>query len=1072
MPPLPSLRRFAAGALAAVLPFAGAPARGETLAWRVPEKEWGAWHDPANWALGTPDGAPAGRVPGAGDRLFGEQTFRFDLGGRTGTVGDWSIGSWNARDLFLANGTLEVAGRWPIHGGLIEIGGGATLRFLPGSFFMPGASDARGRTVRILPGGTLDATGADVTLFNAAFEIAPGAVAKLGARTWAHAFRVRVPVANRGRLELPRGFVFEGGSEGGVAFTLAEGSETAIGGDLAGRAGGSAVGVLVEGGRIAIGGDSSWTGASVFVQTNATVEIDVAKGRLADLSSVVWGPGTTLRKTGGGVLGLGASRPARILAAEKGTVVSASGPGFAKLVRRAELRKIEFTVEGDAANRCWFVSWPERFTNLVESVTYTFPHPDAGRGDGLWSVTTALPFFHRRYPPSKDRRPFRVKAEVRARDGFSFATNLVVRFNPNPIGKPFPNEQVAIGMVSYGPGRERHEMVTNDLANLYVRWSAAPQLLPENANNEAMPDFLEQAERLGIRAMTIYQGALSAEDRDRIKQAWGPRYLGNNVGERTGFLYGAPREMKGPMDADLDTAREWFVCRFMHPMQRGLARGAPGQDPFFFTTSGAAFSGYELEGGADYVCNELYAVGCADVVYAQSEARGAARRWGPEWWCGWLAHEWQTFGIPYESDLKYASLEAGMKALWILGTSLMCLESGSSGTQANPHTAGVPEDRRQRGYTYDEDAPRRYRETVRKVHLWQKEHPRAKGTPDTSIALVLGCNDGYIGRPTTPWAQHSNRVEHAEDFCEGLGRKVNVWDGSLPEENWGLARAAVFSACGTPGVSGTPCGQVDVVQVDDQSRLSDLARYRLLVFGGWNTMKRPAARVLRRWMERGGTLVMCAPQLLARNDRNFTDYAVSDLAPVFPGLRFTGFSEADGFFDNGPGSPKGLPVYGHPAAGGRPRKEGVWLGGRCRLVDVADAAGAGDPPLETVVSVAGRPLVVRRRVGRGWFYLMLSRDFPAATQHAGRLWTALVRALADEVPQRVTLVPTDPDPAKDGRRFLFYAAYPDTAYVMNLDCAEPRAATVRLPGGRTESFTLAPLEIRAFPLPPPRKGGP
>ena len=43
---------------------------------------------------------------------------------------------------------------------------------------------------------------------------------------------------------------------------------------------------------------------------------------------------------------------------------------------------------------------------------------------------------------------------------------------------------------------------------------------------------------------------------------------------------------------------------------------------------------------------------------------------------------------------------------------------------------------------------------------------------------------------------------------------------------------------------------------------------------------------------------------------------------------------------------------------------------------------------------------------------------------------------------------------------------------MNLDCAEPRAATVRLPGGRTESFTLGPLEIRAFPLPPPRKGGP
>ena len=1045
------------------------PAAAETLAWRVPDREWGAWHDPANWALEAPDGEPAGRVPGAEDRLFGEQTFRFDLGGRTGTVGFWSIGSWIPRDLFLTNGTLEVAGRWPIHGGLIEIGGGATLRFLPGALFMPGASDARGRTVRILPGGTLDATGADVTLFNGSFEIAPGAVARLGARRFVHAFRVKFPVANRGRLELPRGFVLEGGGQGGVALSLAEGSETAIGGDLAGSPAGSAVEMLVEGGRIAIGGDSSWTGASVFVQTNATVAIDVAKGRLADLSSVVWGPGSTLRKTGGGVLGLGASRPARILAAEKGTVVSASGPGFAKLARRAELRKIEFAVEGDAANRCWFVSWPERFTNLVESVTYTFPQPDAGREDGLWSVTTKLPYFHRRYPPSKDRRPFLVNAKVLARDGFSFSTNLVVRFNPNPIGKPFPNEQVAIGMVSYGPGRERHEMVTNDLANLYVRWGAAPQLLPENANNEAMPDFLERAERLGIRAMTIYQGALSAEDRDRIKQAWGPRYLGNNVGERTGFLYGISREMKGPMDLDLDSAREWFVCRFMHGMQRGLSRGAPGQDPFFFTTSGAAFSGYELEGGADYVCNELYAVGCANIVYAQSEARGAARRWGPEWWCGWLAHEWQTFGIPYESDLKYASLEAGMKALWILGTSLMCLESGSSGTQANPYTAGVPEDRRQKGYGYDEEAPRRYRETVRKVHLWQKEHPRARGTPDTSIALALGCNDGYIGTGATPWAQHSNRVDHAEDVFDDFqtGAKINVWAASHPEANWNATRAGAFGDCGTIGLSGTPYGQVDVTQVDDQSRLSDLARYRLLVFGGWNTMKRPAARVLRRWMERGGTLVMCVPQLLARNDRNFIDYRLSDLAPLFPGLRFTGFSSADGFHDNGPACPAGFPTFGWPAAEGRPRKEGAWLSGAYRLVDVEDEAPAGSPPLETVVSVAGRPLVVRRRVGRGWFYLMLTRDFPGATPYGSRIWMTLVRSLADEVPQRVTLAPTDPDPAKDERRFLFYAAYPDTAYVMNLDCGKPHAAVVNLPGGRTESISLEPLEIRIFPLPAP-----
>jgi len=1060
--PVKSIRAVVVCALISAL-----HATGDTLAWRLPEAEWGAWHDPANWALETPDGKPAERLPTREDRFFSEQAFRFDLGGKKAEIGGWSIGSWTYRNLWLTNGVLEVKGPWPIHGGLIELCQGATLRFLPGAFFMPGASDARGRRVVVRDGATLDVTGADINLFNGSFEIDKGGAFLGGARSWRQSFRVVFPIVNRGRMELPRGLAYEGGNQGGVAITLAEGSRTAIGGDLTpGACKGVAVKLFVESCQIDVTDDSLWAATESLVQTNATVELNVADGKMADLADIVWGPGTTLRKTGGGWLVLGASRPAKLEAADPAKVITRDAPRYASLQRAAQLRKLEFTVEGDSANRCYFISYPERFTGLVDRVTYTFPHPDAGRKDGLWSVTTRLPYFHRRYPPSTDRAPFTVNAKAETADGLVFSTNLVVRFNPKPIGKPAPNEQVFIGMVSYGPGRERYEMITNDLANLYVRWDAAPQLLPENANTDIMPDWMEQAKKRGIRSMTIY-GRTPREMRDRIKAEWGDRYLGNNVGERTGFLYGSPKEMRGPQNVDLDSAREWFISQFMHGMQRKMVRGAPGEDPFFITTSGAAFSGYELAGGADYVCNELYAVGCANIVYAQSEARGAARRWGPEWWCGWLAHEWQTFGIPYEADAKYASLEAGMKALWILGTSLMCLESGSSGTQANAYTWGVPDDRRKRGYTYDEDAPRRYRETIRKVHLWQKEHPRAKGTPDTSIALALGCNDGYIGRGVTPWAQHENRRAHTNDTYTLLKPdvKVNVWDSSHPEDNWSCTRAAVFPGCNTAGVSGTPHGQTDVIQIDDESRLSDLARYRLIAFGGWNSMKLPAAVVLRRWIANGGTLVMCAPQLSTRVDRNFVDYALSDLLPVFPDLRFTGFSEAEGFLDNGPGCPTNyFPRYGWPAAEGRPAQKGTWSSGKVRLIDVADTASAGAAPLETVVAIAGRPLVVRRRIGKGCFYLMLSRDFPSATPHTGRVWTALLNALADEVPQRVTLRPTDPDPDKDERRFITFAAYPDTAYVMNLDWEKPHAAIVNLPGGKTESLTLAPLEIRIFDL--------
>ena len=1049
----------------------------DTFFWTVPEAEWGAWHDPANWRIGNAEGEPAGRIPGPADRFFSEQTFRFDLGGRKAEIGGWSIGSWTQRHLYLRNGDLDVSGPWPIHGGLIEIGDGATLRFVPGAFFMPGASDAATRRVRILEHGTLDLTGADVSLFNASISIDAGGVAKFGARSWKSSWRAMNPIENHGNLSLPRGLAFNDGNQGGAAITLHPGSLTFIGGDLAGSGKGAEVDIRIEGGRIDITGDSAWHVAHGFVQTNATVEIDVPEGVIADLSALEWGPGTTLAKSGAGLLALGASRPAVVRTAESGGVVSPSDPAFARAAKLAELRKMEFTIEGDSANRTYFIFFPDRCTNFVKSVTYTFPQPETGDKSGLASVTTHLPYFHRRYPKGAPHTPFTVNAKVESVDGQTFSTNLVVNWNANPIGKPFPNEDVAIGMVSYGPGRERHEMVTNDLANLYVRWNAPAQLLPENANNEITPDWMEQAEKLNIRSMTIYAGT-PAEMRDRIKAAWGPRYLGNNVGERTGFLYGSPKEMRGPQDVDLASAREWFLCRFMHGMQRNMVRGAPGQDPFFFSTSGASFAGYEMQGGVDYVCNELYAVGCNNIIYAQSEARGASRRWGPEWWCGWLAHEWQTFGIPYDTDKKYASLEAGMKGLWVLGTSLMCLESGSTGTQAHQYTWGVPEDRRKTGYSYDEDPPRRYRETIRKVHLWQKEHPRTAGTPDTSIALALGHLDSYIGYGVPPWAQHLNRFAHTNDTFDiwKPGQKINVWASSHPEENWNSTRAAVFSSCNTPNVSGTPHGQVDIIQLDDETLPSDLARYRLIAMGGWNTTTPLATRAALRWVADGGTLVMCAPQLLTRTDRRFLDYELGDLASAFPGIRFTGFTEIDAFLDNGPGCPENYRIrYGWPAAEGRPAKRGAWCGGKLRLVEFEETAVNDSRlgPVETVLLIGDKPLVIRRRIGQGWFYLMLTRDFPSVAPNvSGRVWTTLIEALADAVPQRVTLEPSDPEPSKDERRFFIFAAYPDKAYLLNLDWEKEHTVTVRFGGTgglpatepRTETVTLTPLEIREWPL--------
>ena len=94
---------------------------------------------------------------------------------------------------------------------------------------------------------------------------------------------------------------------------------------------------------------------------------------------------------------------------------------------------------------------------------------------------------------------------------------------------------------------------------------------------------------------------------------------------------------------------------------------------------------YELAGGIDYICNELWAIGAQNRAH-NAEARGAARRWKPDYWCGWNAHEWQTCAIPYHTEQKFDSCYVGFLQEYIFGTSLIVLESGAQGTQAWKYT--------------------------------------------------------------------------------------------------------------------------------------------------------------------------------------------------------------------------------------------------------------------------------------------------------------------------------------------------------------------------------------------------
>ena len=158
---------------------------------------------------------------------------------------------------------------------------------------------------------------------------------------------------------------------------------------------------------------------------------------------------------------------------------------------------------------------------------------------------------------------------------------------------------------------------------------------------------------------------------------------------------------------------------------------------------------------------------------------------------------------------------------------------------------------------------------TKKFYDWVKAHPRDTGTPETKIAMALGNLDAYLGMNGgfSIWAQHANAATNAPLWKYGAPEHTQC---ALEDLFFPLAPKAV-EPFANRWLAGTPFGQVDVVNVDDDIALADLRRYDLLVFGGWNTMTPQAKDVLERYVRQGGTLVMSRPELTTRIDRDYVN---------------------------------------------------------------------------------------------------------------------------------------------------------------------------------------------------------
>lgn len=770
-----------------------------------------------------------------------------DMKGKSREVKKWHQNRWNGQPLTVKNGTLTFTEAVAVHGGKIDVEKGATLKFGRGSFLGTGLGDAGTRTFNIAPGANLIMDSIRWDMDHTRVVIPAGAkwMADVSRLSLAGGMKDNLWDIS-GEATLVRGINVAEGSWGHkLTVKLNDGGTLNIGGPISTNgAKKCGIDVVLGSGKVNLFWDAKIDPGLVRVAPGAKVVVNVGKGVKFDRSSVQIPINSSLK-----------------------VVSNAKDP-------EGLPARYVFDVKYDRTGRSYWIS-ADNFKQYVDELVFRYPNPDSESEIKYEKARTKETLFRKRFPNDKSKR-YTVTAGVRDIYGNLYKTNIVVK-RPWPIVRqPAENNNVLVGVTGYGTSTNlAYDIFTQDLCNLFVGWSGAMMTHPENWPAEHREEWKKLVRERKMWSMSIYGGD-KEEIQRKLQSVYGNRYLGNNIGEYASFVY-QWREVCGiPMNLDLQGAKNAFVNRYCGDAGFGWM----SKFPFMFSTCGAALSCYELAGGIDFICNEQWAIGAMNIGHTTGEARGAARKWGPEYWCAWNAHEWQTCAIPYRTAQKYDSCLVGFLQEYIAGTSLIVLESGTQGKQAWEHTSDVPgqpkAERAKEGY--DGYVAKHYREVVKKFWDFVKANPRDKGTPETKIAMALGNLDSYMGIDGgyAVWSQHINVDTN------------KLWRYGAPEHTQALLKRLFYPIpkdavhpFPNSWIGGTPYGQVDVMSVDDESTIADLRRYNLLVFGGWNTMTRLQKDVLERYVREGGTLVMSRPQMTMRLDRDYKNYTKTDLMPLF-----------------------------------------------------------------------------------------------------------------------------------------------------------------------------------------------
>ena len=659
-------------------------------------------------------------------------------------------------------------------------------------------------------------------------------------------------------------------------------------------------------------------------------------------------------------------------------------------------------------------------------------------------VETSQGKLKRRFPEFADgRKEFDVLLDAYV-DGQPEPTRVTVHVkgNSTPLPVPLAPGERLVGLCFYKGDKcveYVDELIDQKLGNLAVFWPGAPA---SNQSGVTERDVVAKLADNGVYSMTIYKRDSRQQVEELTSAAKNRYFLNNNIGEFASFLYQDARSAQAchynMSLADVMLCRDALVETYVG----WGAKLYHSTYDYVFSTSGSSLANYELEGGVDFMCSELYAIGAQNLAWASAEMRGAARKWQPEFWGGWLAHEWQTCDYPFQAPQKFQLLKAGLYQQYLMGSRFIVLESGSQSTQAGKYTAQSDK----KDFGHDGSVPTEYRRQMKEFYAFIQQAPKRLDSPQTHIAVAMGNGDCYVGMymHSAVWAQHE------------AAAKDPRWKYGPPERLSQAVQQVFFpldpsatAPYNNRFLAGSPYGQTDVVFLDDFTRLKDLTRYKLVVCTGWNTMTPGIVQTLSQYVRQGGTVFLVTPQLSTRTDREYALYAPSDLIA------------------NGVLKPLiDMEIVDRQDASGT--VESDWLTeGKERLETSIARFNPTEPsadsqPLETLASIDGKPLLVRQRQGKGAVYLLLTWTYPGEDA-AKTLLQSILKKLgkefsgtkAGDIDVLSDTLPSDS---------LCWAVYEDSVDLLNLDCSRSRTVTIALPGSPDKpiTVTLSPTELKTI----------